>query len=273
MNKISVVLIALLLVTVSLFGQEIPAYYKVGNSTEDLNNLQSKIKTVLTDAEFEVLGEYHPADNQNQMVICYTSEKLKQIAIDYPDRGALAAVLKIALKKEGGQVEISMINPTYLFYAYFVENLKKHEAELLKISEDAKQAMKKIGPDFTPFGGALEKDKLQKYRYKVMMPYFTDAEKLTEFSTFEEGLKIIQANLKAQKGNTEQVYSMVFPDKKVAVFGVGLKNKENGEAKFLPIIGDKHIAAMPYEMILQGNTVSILPGRYRIALHWPEITK
>ena len=29
---------------------------------------------------------------------------------------------------------------------------------------------------------------------------------------------------------------------------------------------------MPYEIILQGKTASILHGRYRIALHWPELT-
>ena len=51
-----------------------------------------------------------------------------------------------------------------------------------------------------------------------------------------------------------------------------LENTETGEDKFLPIIGDDHIAAMPYEIILQGNTASILPGRYRIALHWPDLT-
>lgn len=44
-------IIALLLVTVSVIGQEIPAYYKVGYSSGALNNLQSQIKTVLTDAE------------------------------------------------------------------------------------------------------------------------------------------------------------------------------------------------------------------------------
>jgi hypothetical protein len=29
---------------------------------------------------------------------------------------------------------------------------------------------------------------------------------------------------------------------------------------------------MPYEIILQNNVATILHGRYRLALHWPELT-
>lgn len=60
--------------------------------------------------------------------------------------------------------------------------------------------------------------------------------------------------------------------KKVAVFGVGLLDSEDGEKHFLPIIGEDHIAAMPYDIILQGNEVSMLHGKYRFALYWPELT-
>ena len=58
---------------------------------------------------------------------------------------------------------------------------------------------------------------------------------------------------------------------RIAVFGVGLMDQEKGEAKFLPIIGEDHIAAMPYDIILQGNTASMLHGKYRFALYWPEL--
>ena len=93
-----------------------------------------------------------------------------------------------------------------------------------------------------------------------------------EFSSFEEGLKVISANLKAKKGNTTEVYKIVYSNEKVAVFGVGLLDKEEGEAHFLPIIGESHVAALPYEIILQGNKATMLHGKYRLALHWPELT-
>ncbi len=53
---------------------------------------------------------------------------------------------------------------------------------------------------------------------------------------------------------------------------MGLKSKEDGESYFLPKIGMDHVAAMPYEIILQGKEATILHGKYRIALHWPDLT-
>jgi hypothetical protein len=129
-----------------------------------------------------------------------------------------------------------------------------------------------LGKDNQPFGGAMTVEELRKYHYKIMMPYFTDPVELKEFASFEQGLKTIQSNLKMKKGSTLEVYSLVFSDEKVAVFGIGLMDEEDGEKKFLPIIGEDHLAAMPYEIILQGNTATMLNGRYRIALHWPELT-
>jgi len=85
-------------------------------------------------------------------------------------------------------------------------------------------------------------------------------------------LKTIENNAVKGIGNTKLVYKIIDTDKKIAVFGIGLMDKEEGEPKFLPIIGEDHAAAMPYEIILQGNEASILHGRYRIALHWPELT-
>lgn len=105
-----------------------------------------------------------------------------------------------------------------------------------------------------------------------MMPYFSDPVTLNEFSSFEEGLKTITSNLNAKKGNTVEVFKLVYQSEKVAVFGVGLQSNEDGEAHFLPKIGEAHVAALPYEIILQGNEATMLHGKYRIALHWPELT-
>lgn len=253
-------------------AQNQPVYYEAGSRTGNMEMAVESVKSALQEMNFKVVGDYHPGKSENLAVVCYTRGDLEKIAMGFTDRGALAATLKIGLKKEGNTIKISMLNPMYLFYGYLIEGIDKQEAALTKISEDAKIAMKKMGANFKSFGGELSKEKLQNYHYKVMMPYFSDAEKLNEFSSFEEGLKVIQANLSVGKGETQKVYELVYRDKKVAVFGVGVLNPEKGESKFLPIIGDDHVAAMPYEMILQGNTVTILPGRFRIALFWPELT-
>jgi hypothetical protein len=104
------------------------------------------------------------------------------------------------------------------------------------------------------------------------MPYFSDPVTLKTFSSFEEGVKTIEKNLQAKKGGTKLVYQLKYSSNKVAVFGVGLLDAKEGEPAFLPVIGEDHLAALPYEIILQDKTATMLHGRYRIALHWPELT-
>ena len=141
-----------------------------------------------------------------------------------------------------------------------------------KFSADLKTTLSSLGTEFKPFGGTISADKLAKYHYKIMMPYFTDPVELNEFASFDEGLKIITNNLNAKKGNTVKVYRIVYENENIAVFGVGLQSKDDGESYFLPKIGEDHVAALPYEIILQGKTATMLHGKYRLALHWPELT-
>ena len=272
MKRIFLLTIIYLFSLSAIHAQEESPYFLISKSNESVAEGIAKIKSSLSESGFKILGDYHPAQSGNLAVVCYTHPKLEEIALNFSDRGALASALKVGLKKNGETLNISMINPMYLFYAYFVDGVDEQENVLRSISDQAIDAMQKVGTLKEPFGGRLEKSKLQKYHYKVMMPYFTDAEELKTFDSFDEGFKTIQKNLEAGAGETEKVYELVYTNKNVAVWGVALKNAEDGEAHFLPIIGDDHVAAMPYEIILQGNTASILPGKYRIALHWPELT-
>jgi len=104
------------------------------------------------------------------------------------------------------------------------------------------------------------------------MPYFTDPVDLNEMPSFENACKTIEKNLKAGKGNTARVYRLKFTKSQIAIYGVALKDKKDGESYFLPIIGEDHIAAMPYELIVIGKKVMMLHGKYRIAIFWPELS-
>ena len=272
MKRIFLLTVIYLISLSAIHAHEESPYFLISKSEESVAERIAKIKSALSESGFRIIGEYHPSQSENLAVVCYTHPKLEEIALGFSNRGALASALKIGLKKEGETLKISMINPMYLFYAYFIDGIDEKENALRTISDKAIEAMQKIGSLKEPFGGTLNKKKLQKYHYKMMMPYFTDAEELKTFDSFEDGVKTIQQNLEAGAGETEKVYELVYTAKNVAVWGVALKNAEEGEAHFLPIIGDNHVAAMPYEIILQGNTASILPGKYRIALHWPELT-
>jgi len=272
MKNIIIGIIAVLGFSFSALGQDLAPYIKIVETNESIQQSSDKIINALKENSFQVLGSYHPANRSSLKVIVFTRTDLKNTVIKVADRGALAAAFKVGLVQKEGKVTISYTNPDYILRAYLRDNYKTYKSTFEKFSADLKTTFSTIGSDFVPFGGTVEADKLKKYHYKIMMPYFTDPVKLNEFASFEEGLKIIEDNLKAKKGNTVQVYKLVYQNKKIAVFGVGLKSKEDGESHFLPIIGADHAAALPYEIILQGNKATMLHGKYRIALHWPDLT-
>ena len=253
-------------------AQELAPYIKVGEFNETIDQISEKITSSLTNGGFTILGSYNPSQKNELKVIAFTRTDLKNAVVKVTDRGALAAVYKIGLYKSNGKVTVSYTNPDYILRAYLRDNYINFSTTFKKFSADLKTALAPVGNEFTPFGGAIKADKLKKYHYKMMMPYFSDPITLNEFSSFEEGLKTIQKNLNSNTVETVEVYKLIFKDEKVAVFGIGLQNNEDGEAHFLPKIGEAHVAAMPYEIILQGKKATMLHGKYRIALHWPELT-
>lgn len=261
------------MVNFNLLAQEdLSPYIKVGETETSMEQATKDVIQALKDNSFSVLGAYHPSNKSSLTVVAFTNSSLKNTVIKVKDRGALAATMKVGLVQKNGKITISYTNPDYLLRAYLMNNYNSFKSTFVQFSSDVKSALSALGSDFTPFGGTVRSDKLAKYHYKVMMPYFTDPEELAEFSSFDEGLETITKNLEAKKGNTVKVYQLVYKDQQVAVFGVGLHDKEDGEPHFLPKIGEDHVAALPYEIILQGKTATMLHGKYRIALHWPDLT-
>jgi len=272
MKKIFISVLLVTLFNVNSKAQELSPYIKVGETTETIQQTYDKAIAALKDNSFSVIGGYNPAGKASLKVIAFTRNDLKNTVIKVKDRGALAAVYKIGLVKKNGKVTISYTNPEYILRAYLQGNYNTYKTTFSKFSNDLKNALSSLGSDFTPFGGKVKTSKLKKYHYMMAMPYFSDAVELKEFPSFEKGLETILNNLKMGKGSTKQVYKLVYKSSKVAVIGVGLKSKTDGEPHFLPLIGEAHAAAMPYEIILQGNKATMLHGKYRIALHWPELT-
>ncbi len=253
-------------------AQEIAPYIKIGETNEGIQKTSEDVIEVLEKNSFKVLGSYSPAGNSNLKVIAFTRNDIKNTVIKVKDRGALAAIYKVGLVSDNGKVIMSYTNPNYILRAYLQDDFDKYKTELQSFGDDIKTAFSVMGNSFIPFGGTVDADDLKKYHYKIMMPYFTDPVELKEFNSFEEGVQIIKNNLNTNKGNTKLVYQLIYTSEKVAVFGVGLQSKEDGEPYFLPKIGEAHAAALPYEIILQDKNATILHGKYRIALHWPDLT-
>jgi len=252
--------------------EELSPYLLVGAWNQSMDDAVEKVKTMLEAGNFTVLGDYAPENSPELHVVAFTRKDLQNICLTRKDGGALASILKIGLKGKSGNITVSMLNPMYIFYAYLGDDIEGHENALVKIADDVKTAMHPMGDEFTPFGGSEEPDDLKNYHFMAFMPHFDDPVELHEFNSFDEGVKTINKNLASKKGNTLKVYELIFPEKEIAIFGVGLLDKEEGEAHFLPIIGEDNIAAMPYEIILQGKEASMLHGKFRFAIHWPELS-
>ncbi|RLD70984.1 MAG: hypothetical protein DRJ10_19815 [Bacteroidetes bacterium] len=270
--KLIISLIVLFLITTNVQAQKIPAYYKVGTVNGTMTEVKTQVVNALNAKNFKIFGSYSPAGKSSYKVIAFTRSDIYGVTLIGKDQRVLASMLKVGLYKTIEGVEVSLLNPEYIFNAYLGDKISTNESKLQKITQDVKDALKTIGTDFTPFGGGLTKKELRKYHYMMAMPYFDDPVELKTFSSFAEGVKKIEANLAAKKGKTVKVYRLKFEKSKIAIYGVGLLDKEKGEAAFLPKIGTKHIAALPYEILLLDNKAIILHGKYRLALHWPNLT-
>jgi len=253
-------------------AQNLAPYTNVGIHKDNIAETSKAVQTALEAKGFAIIGSYNPEGKPNLKVLTYTRTDLQQTVIKVKDRGALASVLKVGLKSATDGTSVSYLNPDYIFNAYLRSEYPTHAASLNKVSKDVVSALSPLGKENKGFGGSISPKDLRTYQYKMTMPEFSDPVTLKTFSSFEEGMKVIEKNLQAKKGGTKLVYQLKFNSNKVAIYGVGLLDPKKGEPAFLPIIGEDHLAALPYEIILQDKTATMLHGRYRIALHWPELT-
>lgn len=272
MKKLIATGIFLLIGTIMAMG--ISPYLRIAELDGNMNQAREKVLSVLKETGYQILGQYQPGNNPDLYVVVFTDEKITVLCRKVKEQGMLAAAMKVGFQKKGAKIEISILNPEYLFYAYFREKMNETslKSSALSVSKGIKTDLRGVGSLSVPFGGDESAGDLIKYRYMAGMPGFDKQEELAEFKDFKTGVEVIRNNLKKGKGKTVKVYEIIDERSKIAVFGVGLSNPEEGEAHFLPIIGESHVAAMPYEVILENNKAFMLHGRYRIALHWPELT-
>ena len=254
----------------------IETYYSLGSLESSIDEAEKTVRQALESGGFEVIGSYSPAGDESLRSIVFTSDELISALSRLKPERMLAAALKVGLKENAGKIDVSIINPEFLFRAYTQKEFSKAENTLM---ETHRKVLAALGPGkgFSkprPFGGGgLDSEKLYKYHYMFGMEYFEDMVVLNDKAkSFEEQVRKIEKNLDAKTGGAAKVYSIKPEGLKVAVYGVALTDPETGEPHFLPIIGTDHVAAMPYELIVIGDKALMLHGRYRIAIHWPALT-
>jgi hypothetical protein len=221
-------------------------------------------KTALQANGFTIAGSYSPYPETTIIVV--TNDEMKTTAAK-SEHGGFGAAQRVSVTKVGNDVQVSYTNPTYMANGYRMagdlpQTAAKLQAALGKVEE---------------FGAkGLTEKKLRKYHYMFGMEYFDEPSTLAEYASYEEAVKAVEANLAAGKGGVTKVYRVDVTGKKESVFGVAMKggDKYMDDKYIMDVIDSKDIksaAHLPHEILVTGNKVIALYGRFRIALNFPDL--
>lgn len=258
-------------------AQVLKPYILGASTTQSVADLTPTVSKALSDNQFKVVGSYVPASDNNRMVLVVTHPSLEKAVSQVGGLTGFAATLRVGITREGAVTNITYTNPAYWGNAYFRDDFDKVKSNYDAVATSFTAAMKSLdGYKGTPFGSkkGIEADDLHDYHYMMAMPYFDDTETIGEFDSYAEAVAKIDANLKKGVPNAKLVYKVEIPGKQLALYGIALSG-ENGEAKFMAkidISSPKHSAFLPYEILVMGNEVHMLHGRFRIALSFPDLT-
>lgn len=235
-----------------------------------LDEKTSSTRQALEDAGFEVYGQYSPVDGTNIIVV--TNDELKGIAA-MSDKGGYAAGQRVSVSEVGENVEVSFVNPLYIQYGYRLEGDMQPVYDALVAG---------LG-NIRSCGAGKKKmtaKKLGKFHYMVGMPYFDDPYELGSFDSYEEAVAAVESGLAVAGDALTQVYRIDIPGKQQTVFGVGMKmtneDEKDIDSEFqmgiVDFEGCKKRAYFPYEILVDGTNVEALHMRFRMALHFPNLS-
>lgn len=238
----------------------------------DMAAAVASTKDKITGAGFEVVGTHAPYDGAE--IIIFTSDEMKAAARK-SERGGYGAAMRASVTKNGDNIEVAYTNPKYWANAYRMnDNLDGVATKLASALGSEKQ--------FSSGDKELTPEKMRKYHYTIMMEYFDDPSDLAEHNSHADAVKTVEDNLAAGKGAASMIYKIsVGKDTEgteMTLIGVGLKGKSEKDCS-----GDTYImsridkdtprstAHLPYEILVYGDNVEALYGRFRIALSLPHL--
>ncbi len=272
MNKIRTILSAVVIAT-TVMG----AAYADGNmkpfilANSEGNTMASAVSAVkekLTAAGFTIAGEYSPY--KAATIIAITDNELKTAAAKTAF-GAFGVSARVTVTKgKDGSFQIAYTNPEYYGAAY------RMDSNLSDVNAKLASALGNKG-EYGPAKGLSAKD-LGDYQYKWLMPYFTDRLELADYDSQAKAVKTVEANLKAGKGGTAEVYRIDLPGNKATVFGVAMKGtteKCAGDKYIMNKIDFKKIHStghLPYEIVVKDGVAYALPAEFRIAISFPDLS-
>ncbi len=257
-------LAAALVVAAPAMAEDLKPFVLGQAAGDDLGGAVAAAKSALQGQGFTVAGEYSPyADTQ---VIVVTSDELKAAA-SKTTNGAFGAAQRVSVTKAGDGIQVAYANPAYTAAAF------RMEGDLADVAAKLSAA---LGNTQT-FGSekGLSEKKLRKYHYMMAMPYFDDVDELASFESHAAAVQHIEQRLAAGTAGAKQVYRIDIPGQDQTLFGVALSSGDGADAKVMSATDTgtlKHAAHLPYELLVTGNKAIALPGKFRIAVSFPDLS-
>lgn len=216
-------------------------------------------------AGLEVVGQYQPYADGSATVIGVTSAAMREAAARHAF-GGFGAVLRVAVTDNKGAIEVSYVNPDYVARAYHIGGLDGIAAQMRGV----------LGGGASFGAKGLSAAELEKYHYMMFMPAFTDTEIIAEFGSNEEAVAKVAQALADPQSDMSAVWQVKINDNQT-VFGVRLhRGKWQGRMKEImgkiDVDTPRSTASLPWEMLVTGNVLAYLPGKYRIAVMFPDLS-
>lgn len=242
--------------------------YIQGNSVAggNVQAVATAVESKLKGSGFKVVGKYFPKDLAGYGVVIATDDAMLGEVGSVGGPAVLGAAIRVGVKADGS---VAYTNPDYWYRAYFRKSFDKKEAAVKALEarlQGALGAGKGAGGDELPAN-------LANYRYMIGMERLDSPKnKLAEYDSFADALKVVRENLAKGAGKTTKVYEIVMPDRKLAVFGVAMNDGANSDGDWIKKIEmQESIAGLPYEIYVVDNQVGSPHGRFRIALAFPDV--
>lgn len=215
---------------------------------------------------FKVVGKYFPKGLAGFGVVIATDGAMLDTVGSVGEEAIMGAAIRIGVKADGS---IAYTNPDYWYRAFFRKSFAKNEDAVKALQgrlQEALGAGKGVGGDETAAS-------LSNYRYMIGMERLDSSKnRLNEYGSFAEALKVVRENLAKGVGKTTKIYEVVLPDSKLAVFGVAMNDGENSDGEWIKRIDMQNsVAGLPYEIYIVDKNVGAPHGRYRIALAFPDV--
>ncbi|WP_024328738.1 hypothetical protein [Thioalkalivibrio sp. ALR17-21] len=223
----------------------------------------------LEGADFEILGEYDVTDSARVLVA--TSDDLLEAAASH-DRAAYIAPMRVGITEVDGEVQVSYTHPVYFQHAYRVEVPLDGVAASL---EEALGAEETFGHE----DGKSQRD-LNRYRYAFGMERFDAPYELGSRGSRAEALEALGAGLEERAGGVSEVYRVDIPGRDATLVGVAIRAVDGAEEdasdrnalETVDVNARRHTAYVPYEVLVNGGDVEALHMRFRMALHFPDLS-